>query len=102
MPTIKSSADLRNDYNGISKFCHAYSEPVFITKNGKGDLAVLSIEAYEQLTSRYELYDLLKDGIKDINEGNTRPLSEAMSDIRSKRKRWVISFISLRQLNETW
>ena len=52
-----------------------------------GDLAVLSIEAYEQLTSRYELYDLLKDGIKDINEGNTRPLSEAMSDIRSKRKR---------------
>ena len=87
MPTIKSSADLRNDYNGISKFCHAYSEPVFITKNGKGDLAVLSIEAYEQLTSRYELYDLLKDGIKDINEGNTRSLSEAMSDIRSKRKR---------------
>ena len=52
-----------------------------------GDLAVLSIEAYEQLTSRYELYDLLKDGIKDISEGNTRPLSEAMSDIRSKRKR---------------
>ena len=102
MPTIKSSADLRNDYNGISTFCHAYSEPVFITKNGKGDLAVLSIEAYEQLTSRYELYDLLKDGIKDINEGNTRSLSEAMSDIRSKRKRWVISFISLRQLNETW
>ena len=49
--------------------------------------AVLSIEAYEQLTSRYELYDLLKDGIKDISEGNTRPLSEAMSDIRSKRKR---------------
>ena len=96
MPTIKSSADLRNDYNGISKFCHTYSEPVFITKNGKGDLAVLSIEAYEQLTSRYELYDLLKDGIKDISEGNTRPLSEAMSDIRSKRKRWVISFISLR------
>ncbi len=87
MPTIKSSADLRNDYNSISKFCHAYSEPVFITKNGKGDLAVLSIEAYEQLTSRYELYDLLKDGIKDINEGNTRSLSEAMSDIRSKRKR---------------
>lgn len=41
MPTIKSSADLRNDYNSISTLCHTYNEPVFITKNGKGDLAVL-------------------------------------------------------------
>ena len=45
MPTIKSSADLRNGYNDISTFCHTYNEPVFITRNGKGDLAVLSIEA---------------------------------------------------------
>ena len=35
MPTIKSSADLRNNYNEISTFCHNYPEPVFITKNGK-------------------------------------------------------------------
>ncbi len=48
MPTIKSSADLRNNYNEISTFCHTYPEPVFITKNGKGDLAVMSIEAYEE------------------------------------------------------
>ena len=45
MPAIKSSADLRNNYNEISTFCHNYPEPVFITKNGKGDLAVMSIEA---------------------------------------------------------
>ena len=87
MPTIKSSAELRNDYNGISQFCHTYSEPVFITKNGKGDLAVMSIEAYEQLTARFELYDLLKDGMQDIQDGNTRPFAEAMADIRSRRKR---------------
>ena len=48
MPAIKSSADLRNNYNEISTFCHNYPEPVFITKNGKGDLAVMSIEAYEE------------------------------------------------------
>ena len=36
MPTIRPSADLRNSYNEISQFCHEYSEPVFITKNGKG------------------------------------------------------------------
>ena len=40
MPKIRSSADLRNNYNDISTFCHTYAEPVFITKNGKGDLAV--------------------------------------------------------------
>lgn len=37
MPKIRSSADLRNNYNDISTFCHTYAEPVFITKNGKGD-----------------------------------------------------------------
>lgn len=87
MPVIKSSADLRNNYNEISNFCHDYSEPVFITKNGKGDLAVMSIEAYEELNSRFELYGLLKDGLKDVADGNTRPFSEAISDIRGLRKR---------------
>lgn len=87
MPVIKSSAELRNNYNEISTFCHSYPEPVFITKNGKGDLAVMSIEAYEELTSRFELYSLLKDGLDDVVTGNTKPFAEAMSEIRSRRKR---------------
>ncbi len=87
MPTIKSSAELRNNYNEISNFCHTYPEPVFITKNGKGDLAVMSIEAYEDMNSRFELYGKIKEGLDDIAEGHTRPFSEAMSSIRSKRKR---------------
>lgn len=87
MPTIRSSADLRNSYNEISNFCHNYSEPVFITKNGKGDLAVMSIEAYENLVGKFELYGLIQEGLTDIAEGKTRPFSEAMSDIRSRRKR---------------
>lgn len=87
MPTIKSSADLRNNYNEISSFCHTYSEPVFITKNGKGDLAVMSIETYETLTSRFELYGLLKEGIDDVTKNKTKSFSDAMSEIRSSRKR---------------
>ena len=87
MPVIKSSAELRNNYNEISTFCHNYPEPVFITKNGKGDLAVMSIEAYEELTSRFELYGLLKEGLDDAATGSIKPFSEAMSDIRSRRKR---------------
>lgn len=87
MPTIRSSADLRNSYNEISTFCHNYSEPVFITKNGKGDLAVMSIEAYENLVGKFELYGLIQEGLTDIAEGKTRSFSESMSDIRSRRKR---------------
>lgn len=86
MPTIKSSADLRNKYNEISHFCHTFAEPVFITKNGKGDLAVMSIEAYEQLVGRFELYSKLQEGMKDIESGNARPLSEAISRLRSRRE----------------
>lgn len=86
MPNIRSSADLRNNYNDISEFCHTYPEPVFITKNGKGDLAVMSIETYEQLVGRFELYGLIQEGLTDIQNGNTRPFSEAISDLRNRRK----------------
>lgn len=85
MPTIKSSAELRNNYNEISTLCHEYAEPIFITKNGKGDLAVMSIETYEEMSSRFELYGLLKDGMDDIESGRTRSFSDALSDIRKKR-----------------
>lgn len=87
MPAITSSDDLKNNYNEISAFCHSSSEPVFITQNGKIDLAVMSIEAYEELTSRFELYSKLKEGMDDIASGNTRPFSEAISDIRRRHNR---------------
>lgn len=82
MPHIRSSADLRNNYNEISTFCHEYAEPVFITKNGRGDLAVMSIETYEQLASRFELYGLIREGLDDVSEGRTQPLDEVMNELR--------------------
>jgi len=82
MPNIRPSADLRNNYNEISAFCHEYSEPVFITKNGKGDLAIMSIEVYEQLKGKLELYHLLEQGLEDERNGKMRPFSSALADIR--------------------
>ena len=82
MPTIRASADLRNNYNEISAFCHKYSEPVFITKNGKGDLAVMSIEVYEQLKGKLELYHLLEQGLMEESIGEMRPFTSALEDIR--------------------
>lgn len=86
MPNVRSSADLWNSYNDISSFCHTYSEPVFITKNGKVDLAVLNIEAYERLIGRVELYNRIAEGLEEINSGNTRLYSDAIAEIRSSRK----------------
>jgi len=82
MPSIKSSTDLRNNYNEISTFCHKHREPVFITKNGQGDLAVMSIEVYEALSGRQELYNLLAEGRKAVDEGRTRPHAEVMAKLR--------------------
>lgn len=82
MPNIKSSTELRNNYNEISTFCHESREPVFITKNGKGDLAVMSIETYEALCGKLELYHLLDEGRLAVKAGKKRPLQDVMKDIK--------------------
>lgn len=84
MPAIRPSADLRNKYNEISEFCHMYSEPIFITKNGKGDLAVMSMEEYERLSGRYELYQLIDKGMEDVKSGKTVNYSDFMAEFERK------------------
>lgn len=84
MPSIRPSSDLRNNYNQISEHCHKYPEPVFITKNGKGDLAVMSIETFELLTGRKELYQLIDEGIEAADSGKHRSMEEVFSDLRKK------------------
>lgn len=81
MPNIRPSADLRNKYNEISDFCHQYDEPVYITKNGTGDLAVMSIETYERLVGRFQLHVMLDKGLADIAEGNVKPAQDVFDRI---------------------
>jgi PHD/YefM family antitoxin component YafN of YafNO toxin-antitoxin module len=81
MPVIKKSADLRNKYSEISAFCHKYREPIFITKNGEGDLAVMSIETYETLSGKNELYKLIQEGIDDIKNGKTLTEEEMVKNM---------------------
>ncbi len=84
MPVIRPSSDLRNKYNEISEFCNTYQEPVFITKNGSGDLVVMSNEQYERLCGRAELHRLLDEGLADKRAGRGRPASEVFSDLEAK------------------
>lgn len=84
MPMIRASADLRNRYVEISEYCHTHNQPVFITRNGSGDLAVMSIELYDQLTSRQELYAAVDKGIDDELAGRTVPTDQALQRVRGK------------------
>lgn len=93
MSKIRSSKDVCNNYNEISSFCHDYNEPVFITKNGKEDLAGMCIKIYENMKGRFELYSCIYEGMQDVENGRTRPVSEAFADLRKKRKmNWNISY----------
>lgn len=84
MPIIKSSAELRNSYSEVSEQCHEYGEPIFITKNGKGDLAVMSIEAYEEMAGKLELYGKIQEGLSDIRSGAVKPYNDAIKELKMK------------------
>jgi len=74
MPEIRPSSDLRNKYNEISRFCREHKEPVYITKNGRGDLVVMSIEVYERLVGKAELYKLIDEGLEAKKQKRLNPL----------------------------
>jgi prevent-host-death family protein len=59
MPVIKSISSLRNKTREIASICHDQDEPVYLTTNGEGDLVVMSIEHYEKLKARTELFEKL-------------------------------------------
>jgi len=86
MPNIRPSAYLRNNYNEISEFCHANMEPVFITRNGHGDLAVMSIEAYEKFCGRYELYHLLDQSLEAEDMGDFMDYDDFITGFRKEIK----------------
>ena len=89
---IRPSAVIRNNYNEISKFCKTTGEPVYLTKNGEGDLVVINIDAYERrekmLLLREQLVQAEEDRILgkkgySIDELDTlldNAITEAVSD----------------------
>ena len=84
MPPIRPSSDLRNNYNDISDFCHRYNEPVFITKNGTGDLVILSNEGYERLCGQTELHRLLDAGIAEMKANKHRTASRVFDKLEKE------------------
>jgi prevent-host-death family protein len=84
MPMIRPIKDLRNT-NEISELCHHTDEPIFITKNGYGDLVVMSIETYEKTLAKLELYEKLAVAESQVKAGEV--LMEAEEAFESVKKR---------------
>ena len=69
MPNIRPISDLRNNANEISDFCRQTREPVYITRNGSGDMVVLRIEEYERQQALIDLYGKLAVAEQEIASG---------------------------------
>ena len=84
MPQIRPITDLR-DTNRISDLCHEKNEPVFITKNGYGDLVVMSIEAYERIMDEVAADSAINEAEEEYNrKGILFDAEEALSSLRRK------------------
>lgn len=84
MPQIRPITDLRNTTE-ISDLCHARREPVFITKNGYGDLVVMSIETYEAMTETAAVDAAISQAEAEYAQtGQLYDAYEALSSLRRK------------------
>ena len=84
MPQIRPITDLRNT-SEISDACHARREPVFITKNGYGDLVVMSIETYEEMLDCIATDKAIADAEQEIVAGGQLlDAKEALGALRRK------------------
>ena len=80
---IKPSTALRNEYNMISELCKEKQEPVFLTKNGEGDLVVMSIETYMFREEMLDLREkLLAAEANRLSDAKTYTLTEVSERLR--------------------
>ncbi|MGA2622612.1 MAG: type II toxin-antitoxin system Phd/YefM family antitoxin [Bacteroidota bacterium] len=85
MPIIKPISDLRNKANKISELAHKSDEPIFITKNGEGDMVVMSMSQYSKIQLKLDLFSKLAVAQGQRAKGDKgRSLSAVMKDLRKR------------------
>lgn len=112
MALIRPCADLRNNYNEISKICHETKEPMYITKNGTNDLVILSDEVYEEIIKAKQetqeeridrlveehfnkhyktqeefekaMWKKIEQGLKDVDEGKYQTMKEFCTEMEEE------------------
>ena len=84
MPQIIPIKDLK-DTSNISDMCHKADEPIYVTKNGYGDMVLMSIEYYEGTQKQLQIYKDIELSEKQIKEGKTKDARKALASVREKK-----------------
>ena len=83
MPQIIPIKDLKNT-SEISEMCNKAGEPIYITKNGYGDMVIMSIDTYEETMKRLSIYKDIEISEKQIEKGQIKDARQALGELRTK------------------
>jgi PHD/YefM family antitoxin component YafN of YafNO toxin-antitoxin module len=83
MPKIIPIKDLKNT-SEISELCHRSNEPIYITKNGYGDMVIMSMDIYENSIRQLNIYRELELSERQIQEGKTLDARSSLSSMRER------------------
>ena len=83
MPQIIPIKHLK-DTSSVSELCHSTDEPIFITKNGYGDMVLMSIELFETMRKKWDVYSEIELSEKQIKQWKTKDARKALADVRAK------------------
>lgn len=83
MPQIIPIKELKNT-SEISDMCHKAEEPIFVTKNGYGDMVIMSMEIYETMLKRIMMYHDIEISEKQIENGQVKDAKAALKGVREK------------------
>lgn len=83
MPQIIPIKDLK-DTSAISDMCHQADSPIFVTKNGYGDMVLMSMELFESMQKKWEIYGEIEKAEAEIAQGKVMPAREGLASVREK------------------
>jgi PHD/YefM family antitoxin component YafN of YafNO toxin-antitoxin module len=83
MPQIIPIKDLKNT-SEISDMCHKAEEPIYVTKNGYGDMVIMSMEIYENTMHKIAMYHDIEISEKQIEAGRVKDARASLRESRAK------------------
>lgn len=83
MPQIIPIKDLKDTTN-VSALCHRTDEPIYITKNGYGDMVLMSMELFETMRKKWHVYSEIELSETQIKQGKTKDARKALAEVRAK------------------